>query len=63
MEALRDGDQQLIAGLVPEGVIDLLEVVDIDEEDRGERVAAAAQTLEGLLDDGRANRLRFGRAP
>ena len=52
-QAFRDGDQELVPGLVPEAVVDELEVVEVDEED-GEhgrlRVVAAHRLLEPLLE-------------
>ena len=38
LEPLRDLDQQAVAGLVPEAVVDDLEVVEVEEED-GDRLA------------------------
>ena len=51
-DPLGDGDQQGVAGGVAEGVVDDLEVVEVDEEDRGDRLAPRA-----------AARARRGRAP
>ena len=33
-EPIRHGDEQLVAGGVPEAVVDGLEVVEVDEQDR-----------------------------
>ncbi|HEX2160445.1 MAG TPA: hypothetical protein VHF88_01325 [Thermoleophilaceae bacterium] len=40
-QPLGDGDQQLVAGLVAERVVDQLEVVDVEEGDREATVAGA----------------------
>ena len=48
-EALGKGDEQAIAGLVPEAVVDRLEVVDVEEEHR-DRLRLAASPLERVLD-------------
>ena len=49
-QACGDADQQVVAGLVAERVVDLLEVVDVDEQDRGERAGVPADALERLLE-------------
>ena len=40
-QALGDGAQQGVARLVPEGVVDQLEAVEVDEQDRGQLAALA----------------------
>jgi hypothetical protein len=49
LEGLGHGQQQRIAGLVAVGVVDVLEVVEIDEAHRDPILAAAGQ-LDGLAD-------------
>ena len=44
-----DVDQEVVAGLVAERVVDLLEVVHVDEQDRRERARVPAHALERLL--------------
>ncbi len=46
-EALGDGDQQLVADLVPEVVVDRLEAVEVDEQQR-DHAGAAMQARERL---------------
>ena len=45
-----DADQQVVAGLVAECVVDLLEVVDVDEQDRCERARVTPHAFERLLE-------------
>ena len=40
LEPVRDGSQELVAGAVSEGVVDVLEAVEIQEQQRGERAVA-----------------------
>ena len=49
LEPLRDLDEQLVAGRVAEAVVDRLEVVEIDEQDR-EEVLPAMPPLERMRD-------------
>ena len=49
-ETVPDGDEQLVAGAVPEAVVDRLEVVEIQEEDRQREVAQPAGPIERVLD-------------
>ena len=44
----RDLLQQLIAGLVAEGVVDGLEAVDVDEEDRESIILVTARSIKGM---------------
>ena len=39
-QPIRRGDQHLVAGIVPEGVVDPLEVVEIQEQQRDGALAA-----------------------
>ncbi len=49
LDARRQGDEELVADGVPEGVVDDLEVVDADEE-HGHAGLVAAREVEGELD-------------
>src|SRR5690606_13575894 len=51
LEAAARLDEQLVARLVADGVVDLLEAVEVDEEDGGAGVARAA-AAERLADPG-----------
>ena len=52
-DALGDADQQRVAGLVPVAVVDRLEAVEVEHEQR-ERGVAARQATEALRRDGRS---------
>ena len=49
LEPRRRGRQQLVADVVPEAVVDELEVVEVEEQDRGQR-ALAAEPRERVLE-------------
>ena len=49
LDPLRDDLEQPVADLVAEGVVDLLEPVEVEEEQR-ERLAAAGALLEGAVE-------------
>ena len=49
-QAVGDGAEQLVAGAVAEAVVDELEVVEVDEGDRGDRRVGAADAGQGVLD-------------
>lgn len=49
-EALRNLNEQLVAGTVAERVVDVLEPVEVEEHDRGGRVMSSG-AAEGLLGD------------
>ena len=44
----RDGDQELVAGVVAEGVVDLLEVVEVEQEERSGGAVATAEVEVAL---------------
>ncbi len=49
LEARRDRGEQLVAGGVPEAVVDELELVEVEEED-GDRAVGAPRLAEGVLE-------------
>ena len=49
-ETMADGDQQLVAGAMPQAVVDRLEIVEIQEEDRQRGLAQPAGAIERVLD-------------
>jgi hypothetical protein len=51
-KALRDLDQQSVAGAVAEGVIDVLKPVQVEEHDRGGRVVPSRATERIAIDMG-----------
>ena len=49
LEAVGDGDEEAVAGVVPDPVVDELEVVEVEEEDRV-RARPVVGRLQGPLE-------------